>query len=80
MSLILLLLLRLEPTNKMLAHEENFIIKHYAGDVVYTITGKLRRWRGLHYCRLTTPVTWSTLSQVNYAGKVVYTITGKLRR
>ena len=42
MSLILLLL-RLEPTNKMLAHEENFIIKHYAGDVVYTITGKLRR-------------------------------------
>ena len=27
--------------NKLLGHGENFLVKHYAGDVVYTVTGKL---------------------------------------
>ena len=26
--------------NKLLGHSEDFLIKHYAGDVVYTVTGK----------------------------------------
>jgi hypothetical protein len=30
---------RLDPMNKLLSHSEDFLIKHYAGDVVYTVTG-----------------------------------------
>ena len=28
--------------NKQLGHGENFLVKHYAGDVIYTVSGKLQ--------------------------------------
>jgi hypothetical protein len=33
---------RLDPMNKELGHGENFLVKHYAGNVVYTVTGENR--------------------------------------
>ena len=36
---------RTDPMNKMLSHSEDFLIKHYAGDVVYTIAGFIEKNR-----------------------------------
>jgi hypothetical protein len=47
---------RLDPMNKELGHGENFLVKHYAGNVVYTVTGEDR----VNSMR----AMWSTQSQV----------------
>ena len=36
---------RTDPMNKLLSHSEDFLIKHYAGDVVYTISGFIEKNR-----------------------------------
>jgi myosin-1 len=36
---------RLDPMNKVLGHAENFLVKHYAGDVVYTVSGFIEKNR-----------------------------------
>jgi myosin heavy subunit len=55
--------------NKELGHEENFLIKHYAGNVVYTVTGKNHvKRRQLFYFLIK-----------HYAGNVVYCILSQVK-